>query len=260
MQWLPEAVRADRGQRLHWANTRHPKGVIHTTEGRTWPDYDGWTVNPHATVMPVPGRGVDVRQHVPFDYAAFALVHRGGGETNRDYAIQFELIGTCDRQASGYYWPDADDVVLRDLFVKVIAPMRSIGLRPVSTVQWKAYPASYGAANGVRLNYADWDRYVGWLGHAHVPENLHGDPGAFPWARMMTLAAAPQPDEEDEVVVVRATSTSVSGKVDDGSVYLVSGGGHTHVPDPATLHALGLKPVPLTGDQVEHLFAGESRA
>jgi hypothetical protein len=46
-----------------------------------------------------------------------------------------------------------------------------------------------GAGNGVRLSEAAWLAHDGWLGHEHVPGgNVHGDPGLFPWARLVTLS------------------------------------------------------------------------
>jgi hypothetical protein len=44
---------------------------------------------------------------------------------------------------------------------------------------------------------AQFDTYSGWHGHEHVPQNDHGDPGAFPWARLVALAVADINQEDD---------------------------------------------------------------
>lgn len=193
MLWLPEAIRDAHPEVINpWTTTRNPKGVLHTTEGAGWPDYSGWTINPHATVMPSAGKGVTVRQHIPFSSGSFALEnHAGGVQTNRAFAFQFELIGTSEKGGPGYYWPGADDAVLADLYRKVIKPLSDAVGIPRRAATFKAYPASYGTNNGVRLSGTEWTNFSGWLGHQHVPENVHGDPGAFPWARMLAAADAP---------------------------------------------------------------------
>ena len=194
MEWLSSAKRDAHGRSLSFTDTGEPKGCLHTTEGAGWPWYQGWTVHPHLTVLPHAGKGVEVRQHVPFSRASFALRNLpGGAQTNRDRVYQIELVGTCDKSIArrgAYYWPDADDAVLRDLFAKVIGPMSEhLGI-PLRALDFQPYPASYGPrgrTNTCRLSATAFDRYSGWLGHQHVPENSHGDPGGFPWARMMTL-------------------------------------------------------------------------
>ncbi len=59
---------------------------------------------------------------------------------------------------------------------------------PLTTgVTFKAYPGSYGG-NGVRMSNSQWSNYRGHCGHQHVPENDHGDPGAFPMAAILDRA------------------------------------------------------------------------
>jgi hypothetical protein len=203
--WLPEARRVEHDRGLTFTDAGEPKGVLHTTESPGRPSYDGWTVHPHMTVVPVPKTRVDVDQHIPFSHAGMALRNLAGGvQTNRDRAYQIELVGTSALGGPGYYWATADDVVLLDLWRKVIHPM-SVGLAiPVKALDFQAYPSSYGdrrpdgRTNMVRLSEHEWDVYSGWLGHQHVPENIHGDPGAFPWARMIRLAEAAGDISRDE--------------------------------------------------------------
>ena len=196
MDWLPAATHVLGPAALSWAVTSHPKGLLHTTEGGGWTSYNGWTEAPHATVMPLPCVGVEVRQHIPFSQAAMGLVHSGGVETNRAYVFQFELVGTCAGTAGLYDWTHADDAVLADLYRKVIEPLSTAFGIPIRALPFQAYPDSYGprgVTNTVRLSGAEWLAYSGWMGHQHAVESLHGDPGAFPWDRMIANAGGDMP-------------------------------------------------------------------
>lgn len=197
--WLPDAVRNEHGRELSWSETTNPKGCLHTTETSGWPGYAGWTTNPHGTIMPTPNVGVTIRQHIPLNRASFSLRNLSGGvETNRDFTFQWELIGTSEKGGPGYYWPGADDVVLLSIYKQLIKPLSEAYDIPIKAITFQAYPASYGAkgiTNKVRLSGAAFDTYSGWLGHQHVPENVHGDPGSFPWDRMIKLA------EEDDMAL-----------------------------------------------------------
>jgi hypothetical protein len=200
LEWLPAAVRDSHPRSFPWAERTDPKGCLHSTEGSSWPTYDGWTIMPHATIMPTPGKGVTVRQHLPFSQASFALRHTRPQPTNGDYVFQFELVGTCDPAGprGAYYWPDADDHVLADLYRKVIKPLDAAYVIPFRAVRpFLRYPDRAGSN---RLTDAEFDTARGWLGHQHVPQNDHGDPGAFPWDRLMTLAHTI--DQEDKNVAL----------------------------------------------------------
>lgn len=170
---------------------------IHTTEGTSWPGYSGGGAAPHATIRPLPGVGIQVREHIPFSQYAKALMNLPGGvQTNRRGVVQFELMGTCDPkhrgQAGWYYWPDADDVVLEALANYLRPILTTYGI-PFTALPFLAYPASYGNRQGQRLSYAAWNAYNGILGHQHVPENDHGDPGAFPGAKLVKFLVAGRP-------------------------------------------------------------------
>jgi hypothetical protein len=191
--WLPDATRDPHPRSFPWSETTDPKGCLHTTEGSGWPEYRGWTVMPHATVLPHPGKGVDVRQHLPFSQASFALRHTRQQATNGDYVFQFELVGTCDPAGprGAYFWPGADDQVLLDLYRKVIQPLDEAYLIPFrASYAFLRYPDRAGSN---RMTDSEFDGYSGWHGHQHVPQNDHGDPGAFPWARLVTLAGEHPP-------------------------------------------------------------------
>lgn len=195
--WLPDAIRDPHPRSFPWAETTDPKGCLHTTETSGWPGYDGWTIMPHATVMPAPGKGVTVRQHLPFSQASFALRHTRSQPTNGDYVFQFELVGTCDPNGPGYHWPNADDAVLLDLYLKVVRPLDQSFLIPFRAVAFGPYPSLKGSH---RMTDAEFDTYQGWHGHQHVPQNDHGDPGAFPWARLAAVAARFEESQEDHMV------------------------------------------------------------
>ncbi len=175
--------------------------VWHTTEGRTVTDYDGGAVAPTLTAAPdMSAKRLRWYQHYDIDRSARALVNTAGGvETNTNNACQIELVGTCDphtrdtwnsqgRAGEFIHWPDAPDWALQGVadFVNWLHTNHNVAIR--STVTWKAYPGSYGTNNGVRLSGAEWNAYYGHLGHEHVTENLHGDPGDMDFARVIQLA------------------------------------------------------------------------
>lgn len=164
--------------------------VLHTTEGTTWPSYGGGTSAPNYTGQPPVG---DIkgswRAHFPDEKSSRALRNESGGvETNTLNAVQFELIGTCDptkktrwgsKKAGVDYvfWPNAEPRQLRWL-ARILADMHvRHGLRLATPREFKAYPGSYGSDNPNRLSMKAWRATTGIVGHQHVPENSHGDPG-----------------------------------------------------------------------------------
>lgn len=191
----------------YWYQNRYPGssmesnvGVIHTTEGTSVPGYGGGSSAPNFTALPdIPAQRLHWFQHFDFDVSSRALVNAPGAvETNTLNAVQIELVGTCDptyRHSWGsrwagkdyLFWPDAPDWALAELGKFVRRAHQEHGIRLSSTVVWKAYPGSYGA-NGVRLTGPEWAAYYGWLGHSHVPENSHGDPGNLDFARVLEHA------------------------------------------------------------------------
>lgn len=161
---------------------------LHTTEVWGWPGYAGGGQAPHATIKPIAGKGLEVREHIPTTQYAKALMNLPGGvETNRRGVLQYEMMGTCDprRKNDMYFWPDADDVVLSAL-AGYLRPILATYKIPLVSPPFKAYPASYGS-NGVRFTNAQWNSFNGICGHEHVPENVHGDPGAFPIGRLISF-------------------------------------------------------------------------
>lgn len=193
-------------------------GVIHTTEGTTLPSYGGGVSAPNVTAVPdIKAQKLLWYQHFDVDRSSRALVNRSGGvETNTLNAFQVELVGTCDpahktswgsKKAGVDYifWPAAPDWALKELakLVRWLADNHRVPAR--SSVVWKSYPTSYGASS-VRLSGSQWSDYYGWLGHQHVPENDHGDPGNINFARVLEHAnaqtpAPPAPPKEKPVAL-----------------------------------------------------------
>lgn len=164
--------------------------VVHSTEGAGFPSistYGNGRKAPHFTCDP---RLRQTRQHYPLTQAAWALVAPADGtHTNTGGAIQIEIVGTCDpRRTDLPSVLDLDDGALGYLAGLLQAISAPTGIPLISSVDWRPYPASYGA-NGVRLNRAQWEAYAGVLGHQHVPGNTHGDPGSLNVGRLLELAA-----------------------------------------------------------------------
>lgn len=174
-------------------------GVVHTTEGTSLPTYGGGASAPTFTLVPnVAAKTVSVYQHFDVDRSARALMNAAGGvQTNSLNVVQVELTGTCDPATHAkwstanrqhVFWPEAPDWALTEFarLVRWLSDEHGVPMR--STVQWKAYPGSYGLRSSVRLTGQQWTDYYGWLGHQHVPENDHGDPGNFPMAKVLKMA------------------------------------------------------------------------
>jgi hypothetical protein len=95
-----------------------------------------------------------------------------------------------------------------------------------SGLTFKAYPGSYGTSNGVRMTGSQWTNFTGHCGHQHVPENLHGDPGAFPIAAILA-AAKNGTTQEDDVALTDADIKKIAATTPRTS----SGTLQTHVQD-----------------------------
>lgn len=210
-------------QKTIGGSTISPNVLIwHTTEGPSFPSsgiYRNGATAPNITVrINIASRTMSVRQHFGADCSARALENRAGGvQTNTANAFQVEVVGTCDpryRKKWGglvagrdyLYLPDAPDwalELLADIPRWLHAEWPGFPIADAAPRGWKAYPASYGTASGQRLSGAEWNKVKGMLGHQHVPENSHGDPGNL---NIKTIVAAakgeaapviPAPDPTD---------------------------------------------------------------
>lgn len=211
-QQYPGASQTYRYQGTYGGDSMESNVVVwHTTEGTSLPTYADSSGRkgasaPNFTAVPdFKAQRLVWYQHFDFDTSSRALVNLAGGvETNTLNAVQVELVGTCDPAAhkkwSGQhlYTPELPDWVIRDLgaFAKWAHDQHGVPL--TSDVTFKPYPSSYGASS-VRMTFAEWNSFKGHCGHEHVPENDHGDPGAFPIAAILTAAkgGSTTPSKED---------------------------------------------------------------
>lgn len=205
------------------------KGVLHTTESLKYAAarsaYISNKSNPHFTVS-YENDYFQCWQHCSIKRASRALKNlSGGAETNRDWAIQIEIVGTSDPNknwGSSYVqnFPLGYLDGIRNLMRWV---EQNAGVARYVGVNFKPYPSSYGN-NGVRMSGATWDNYSGWCGHQHVPENSHGDPGAINIAYLMADPAQTEgvndvavgSDPKDLVRDVVYNSATGKGYVLDG--------------------------------------------
>ena len=187
--WYPSAIK--RPGNSSGSYTGGPfKGVLHTTEGASasgaiaaYKANNSW---PHFTV----DRDGTVYQHVGIDVAARSLQNKAGGvQTNRDSAIQIEVVGWASKPD----WPLAQVAAM-------IVLMRWIegqtGIKPKAPVFGSS--EQYGERNPLEFSQSEWDEWDGWCGHQHVPENSHWDPGAIKIANLLptevSMPDAPPPN------------------------------------------------------------------
>jgi len=221
--------------------------VLHTTEGRTLPDYGGGAVAPTLTAVPdFAAKKLRWYQHFNIDISARALVNAPGGvETNTLNVCQVELVGTCDPAthakwtAAGYthiYWPEAPEWALAEVAVFLRWLNAEHGVPLTGPAEWPAYPASYGSAGGQRFTAAQWEAFKGVCGHMHVPENVHGDPGAIDFDHLLALAkgiTTPAPPTTEDPVALTDDDIKKVGR------YVVTGPtGMKNPDDPAVDWAL----------------------
>lgn len=241
-------------------------GTIHTTETIGWPGYEGGKLAPNYTARPIMlGKRLDFRAHFPDEMSARALQNDPGGvNTNTANNVQVELVGTCDYSkrktwkvgtrtlvagVDYIYWPDAPDWALLGVARFLVDQYKRHGTPLKGPAVWLNYgpdprrkdgksPASYGENNGVRMTFAQWLLFTGWCGHMHVPENDHGDPGAFPFARVIAMAKellnptpAPAPPTKEVVMHVLVRQK------DRPEVWASNGIQRYHLPNPAALVA-----------------------
>jgi hypothetical protein len=188
----------------HWYQDKYSSSVMetrvvvwHSTEGTSLPDYSSGAVAPNLTAVPdFTNKKLVWYQHFDFDRSSRALVNLTGGvETNTLNVVQVEIVGTCDPATHTkwgttphLYMAELPDWAVRDLAVFAKWAHDANGVPLTSVVTFKAYPAAYGTGNGVRMSGSKWQSFSGHCGHQHVPENLHGDPGAFPIASILLKA------------------------------------------------------------------------
>jgi hypothetical protein len=164
-------------------------GVLHTTQGSSlssalgaFRDNNSW---PHITC----GGPDRVKiQHLSLDVPARALFNTSaGGRTNREpLVVQIEILG---RAEESHDWPEE---YLEWLGSEVVGPVaRAVGIPLTTSVTFFGEDAGFVLAEATsrqRLSAEAYDTYAGWLGHQHVPENKHWDPGKLDVQRIFAAA------------------------------------------------------------------------
>jgi hypothetical protein len=144
------------------------KIVHHTTEGSTAQGaFDAFAANrsdPHFTID-----ATAIYQHVDTGMGARALRNAGGGaQTNRDSAIQIEVVGFANRPKTK---PTLKNVARLCRWLEQTHDIPRVWPNGLPK------PAKDGRdPGGHNRNAATWDAEGGHYGHCHVPENTHWDP------------------------------------------------------------------------------------
>lgn len=184
--WIPGYTRVDLGpDGGTFDEMSHPKGCLHTTEGRSiegaesayedYPPHIGY--DPYKRIK---------HQYVSLDRHSYAF---RGSESDDEYVIQVEIVGFAN---SSHNWSDA---AYKNLAVDVIRPLEELIGIPRTSLQF------YGEADGivlasptspVRLSSGALRNYRGWLGHQHIPNpDAHWDPGKLNIQKVFGYLAAP---------------------------------------------------------------------
>lgn len=233
-QWYDGVVASSR-----FPGGRVEKVVWHMTETPGWPGYRDGQIAPHYTVRPdFAARRMQWRAHFPDTHHSRALRNEPGGvQTNRDGALQVEIVGTCDETKT---WPasmlrswDLPDWAIEGLAAFAAWCHREHGVPLRAPGTWLAYgrdarrpgvvPASYGKSPA-RFTGAQWDAFRGHCGHQHAAEQTHGDPGRLPMDRILArarqmLTPEPHTTEDDmpkldDVIDLGKGQSAVLGEAD----------------------------------------------
>jgi len=144
------------------------KIVHHTTEGGTYVGAKAaFKVNksdPHFTVD-----ATTIYQHVDTSFAARSLANASGGvQTNRDSAIQIEVVGFAGK---------AKNVSTLENVARLCRWIESTHSIPQVWPSGPPKPPKNGKdPGGHNRSSTTWNTKAGHYGHCHVPENTHWDP------------------------------------------------------------------------------------
>lgn len=144
--------------------TAKPKIVWHTTEGTSLSGaIETLTANGDEPHFVVSNDGRQVVQFIGMDRTSKSLRHPSGTpETNRAHCIQVEICGFA---AQSHQWPDTKYVGLAHLALLI---ERFAHVERRTHVGW---------ANPRRIAAGNFAGTGGHVGHMHVPNNDHVDPG-----------------------------------------------------------------------------------
>lgn len=189
----------------------NPVLVLHTTEG---PSFRGakatleakraWS---HWLADPATG---EFEELVNPDNPARSLRNLAGGvETNnRGGVYQLEIVGYASKVP---YYPDSWYAALAR-WITQICDRHDIPKR-------FPYPFTgtdgYGLNGIVRLTNSQWLDVTGIIGHQHVPENTHWDPGLIDRLIPLVTGGSPMPDTDFVARIRAATVTAEYSPTDD---------------------------------------------
>jgi hypothetical protein len=157
--------------------------IHHTTEGPTaaaaFSSFRSHRSDPHFTVD-----DHHVYQHIDTGAASRSLRHlRGEPETNRQSAVQIEIVGTAARPKSR---PTLENVARLCRWIEQTHHI------PAVWPNGPPKPAVNGRdPGGHNRNLQVWVTHGGHYGHSNVPENIHWDPGYTPNEAMFVLRFSP---------------------------------------------------------------------
>src|SRR5438067_6192845 len=244
MAWYPGADLSVPGSNAGQYTGGPAKGVLHTTEGPTGSGAIGAFKNtgswPHFLV----DYSGHVWQFIDTSLAARALQHPSGTvETNRDHAIQIEIVGFAS-QPSGH--PTAQWDALKSLMRWI---EHAEGVQPIGPR--RAFANAYGQS-WLRFTSSLWDNFNGWCGHCHVPNNDHWDPGAI---NIFTLLPAPGVKAMySPNLVLEPIAASLQY---NGGTYLAADSGAFYAFGAPAIRGPNGQPY-FSGRHVANLFAGDS--
>lgn len=207
-----------------------PKIVHHTTEGDSLAGalaaYEANRSDPHFTVSET-----RVLQHIDCSVAARSLRNaRGGVETNRDFAIQIEVVGRAAFAKSG---KTLDKVARLCRWIE-----ETYDIPPA----WPSGPPKPATETGRdpgghNRNAHNWNNVSGHYGHCHVPENTHWDPAYTPAELEIVMGAHRTPPSPTPTVISQPTHVGPIEELDmniRSLTYMVTtdsnGNGNTTVP------------------------------
>lgn len=197
------------------------KIVHHTTEGGSasgaMQAYAAKRCDPHFTVD-----ADTIYQHIDTSVAARALRNPPGGvETNRDSAVQIEVVGFAHLPKN--------PVTLANV-ARLCRWIEATHGVPRSWPAGPPKPAENGHDPGGHLRDPHiWDTQGGHYGHCHVPENTHWDPGytrqeadfllsaRFDDSGRLTKAVAPLPAMAVRTAAAVTTMPDHAGELREGS-------------------------------------------
>lgn len=165
------------------------RAVLHTTETEGMPSYSSGLTAPHFTYNP---KNRTFVQHTDTATAARALRNLSGGvQTNRANALQLEIIcysakWIADAAPARRLWVGAlPDSAYEDIREWLTWCSEVHGITPTSWPGKSADSSSKANAAGFRMTTSQWNAFNGVCGHQHVPENIHWDPGALKWDKVI---------------------------------------------------------------------------